>query len=262
MRNAFLAVAVCSSLCVAFGQTPEIIQRMVTNEVNSRAEKLRFVYESEERSARTGGHLWHEHVVETDDGPLRQLIAVDGTNLVPQESAAERRRLQQDMSHPASLHKAQAAMDADEARTLELLRNVPQAFLLTPAGSEDGCVSFAFHPNPNYVPASVEDGALQVLAGTISVREADARLCKLDATFTAPVEFGFGLLGHIDKGGHFLLIRRPVDLRAWKSTQIQVRIQGRIRLLKSISKDQSVTRTEVHLLPSHMSLVESEHYLK
>lgn len=262
MRYAFLALMVCCSLGTGFGQTPEIVQRMVTNELNSRAERLRFVYESEERSARTGGHLWHEHVVETDDGPLRQLIAVDGTNLSPQESAAERSRLQQILSHPAALHKAQAAIDADEARTLELLRNVPKAFLLTSAGSEDGCVSFAFHPNPSYVPSSMEDKALQVMAGTISVREADARLCKLDATFTAPVEFGFGLLGHIDKGGHFLLVRRPVDPKVWKSVQIKVRIQGKLLLFKSISKDQSVTRTEVRLLPSHLSLVDSEHYLK
>ena len=266
-KGALQATAALASLLIpwptsAFAQMPDAVQRMVNNEVNARAEKSRFVFESDERSERTGGHLWHEHIVETNDGPLRQLTAIDGKPLMAAQRQAERDRLLHAIQHPNELRKAKAAMDADEARTLDLLRNVPKAFTLTPVGGEEGCNLYAFQPNPAFSPASMEERVLTVMSGTISLREPMERLCKLDATFNAPVEFGFGLLGRLEKGGHFLLVRAPIDADNWKSKHIAVHVQGRLLLLKSISKNQDVQRTDVHVLPSGLSLLESERYLK
>ena len=73
--SAWLAVACLLCACASPGQDNGAVMRMANNELNAKGQSVRFSYLSEERSARTGGHLWREKVVEVDDGPMRRLSA-------------------------------------------------------------------------------------------------------------------------------------------------------------------------------------------
>ncbi len=85
------------------------------------------------------------------------------------------------------------------------------------------------------------------MAGTFSLKQPDDRLCTLDARIIHPVEFGFGMLGHIDQGGHFSLTRKQIE-------GISVHITGRILVLKSLTQDQEVVRSEVRVVPPSLTL--------
>jgi hypothetical protein len=233
------------------------VVQMAANEKAARAQEHHFSYFSEERSTRTGGHLWKEKVVETDDGVLRRLLTVDGRPLTPAQAQAEEQRIEGIVAHPAAFRKLNAGHTDDELKATQLLEILPRAFLISAAGEEKGCTRFSFRPNPAFQPSTYEERIIHVLEGTVSIKEPEDRLCKLEARITQPVEFGFGLLGKVNSGGHFELERAQVDPQNWKSVHISVHVDARILLLKSITRDQETTRTDIHIVPQHLPLVEA-----
>ena len=241
----------------AAGQDTALVNAMVGNEVLARKQEARYSYLSSERSARTGGHLWQEKVVETDDGSLRRLLAVDGKPLQPEQAKAEDDRILDIVRNPAAFQRENTAHRDDEARATDLLQLLPRAFLLTAAGESDGCARFSFRPNPAFQPATYEERVIHAMGGTVSLRQPMNRLCALEATILTPVEFAHGLLGTVGAGGHFGLARIPVAPSYWKSNRISLHVQGRILMLKSLTREQETDRTDVKLLPGHPTLAQA-----
>lgn len=241
----------------ARAQQSNVVTQMAANEKVARTQEQHFSYLSEERSTRTGGHLWKEKVVETDDGALRRLLAVDGHLLTAVQSEAEERRIEEIVAHPEAFRSLNRNHIDDEVKATQLLEILPKAFLISPAGEQDGCIRLSFRPNPSFRPSTYEERIIHVLEGTVSIKEPEDRLCKLEARITQPVEFGFGLLGKVNSGGHFELERAQVDSKNWKSMHISVHVDARILLLKSITRDQETTRTEIHTVHQHLSLAQA-----
>src|SRR5271169_89425 len=79
----------------------QIVNQMVDAETAAREKRQHFLYKREERSVRTKGHLWDELVVETTEGRMRRLVAVDGKPLSSSEQAAEDKRITYLVNHPA-----------------------------------------------------------------------------------------------------------------------------------------------------------------
>jgi hypothetical protein len=231
--------------------------RMVMNEKNARAEKGLFSYRSAERSTRTDGHLWDEKVVELNDGILRRLIAIDGRPLTQVESNSEADRIHNLIANPEDFRRLNESRRDDEAHAIQMLQLLPKAFVISPMGEEDGCVRFAFRPDPAFHPSSYEERVIHVMEGTVSVKEPENRLCKLQATVTQPVEFGYGLLGRLNTGGHFSLQRSSIDATNWKTIRINAHFEGKILFLKSLSHNQETTRSQIRLLPRQLTLTQA-----
>src|SRR5271165_4239253 len=66
----------------------QMVNQMVDAETVARAKRQYFLYRREERSVRTKGHLWDELVVETAEGRMHRLVAVDGKPLSDGEQSA------------------------------------------------------------------------------------------------------------------------------------------------------------------------------
>jgi hypothetical protein len=235
-------------------QDSGLVAKMAANEVTARQHQAHFAYTSEERSTRTGSHLWKENVVEIADGPLRRLIAIDGQPLTAGQAQAEQQRIDNLVAHPGDLRKLNQAHKDDEARATQLLQLLSTAFVLAPNGEVDGCTSFTFQPNPSFQPASYQERVAREMAGTVSLKQPEFRLCTLNAKIMRPVEFGFGMLGHIDQGGHFSLERKQLDAQNWKSDRIAVHVTGKILLLKSLAQDQEAVRTDIRVVPESLTL--------
>ena len=144
--------------------------RMVNGEEIARRQHKHFSYTSEERSTRTNGHLWEEKAVETDDGVLKRLIAVDRRPLSPSEAHAEERRIKDLVAHPAAFRRLSQSHEEDETHAIQMLQVLPQAFLISPDGQQQGCARFAFRPNPSFQPSTYEERVVHVLEGTLSVK--------------------------------------------------------------------------------------------
>ncbi len=245
---------------MAAQQTPlQMVNTMVHNERKAHTSEDRdlFRYTSEERSSRTGGHLWEEKIVERPAGVLRRLVAEDGKPLSAERAAAEDHRIADLVSDPDAFRSSNADRRADESRISHLLEILPKAVLLTPDGEQGGCVRIAYRPNPDYVPSSYDERIVHGLAGTVLIRASDMRLCGIDGHLVDRISFGYGLLGHIEKDSHFSMTRKPVTATDWKTSHISVHIDGKILLLKSFSRDQDSVHNDVQLLPSHLSMAQA-----
>ncbi|SEC18860.1 hypothetical protein [Terriglobus roseus] len=253
--------SVLASLCMAAlgvamcpAATPAIITAMASNETAARQHQSHFAYTSDERSDRTGGHLWREHVVEIGDGMLRQLVAVDGTPLTPAQAAAESQRLQALVANPDEFRRLAQAHKDDEVHATRLLQLLPRAFMIVPDGTKGECLQFRFEPDPNFQPSGFEERVGAAMAGTISVMEPTGRLCTLQASIQHPVTFGFGLIGRIEQGGNFRLERIPIKGSDWKTRAMSVHMGGKILLAKSLAKQQETVRTEIRAVPDGLTL--------
>jgi hypothetical protein len=239
-------------------RTPlQLVTAMVQNEKQARQHRTFFRYTSVERSSRTDGHLWTENVAETPDGLLRRLVAVDGKPLSADRAAAEDRRIAALVADPSALRSANADRRADEARVARLLAILPQALLFTADGMQGDCARIAFRPNAAFTPSTYDERVLHNLAGTILVSMPGERLCGIEGHLLDRVTFGFGLLGHIDQDSHFHVVRTAVTPADWKNSRIEVHVDGKILLLKSISRDTDATHSGAQPLPANLSLAQT-----
>lgn len=235
----------------------EMVTAMVKNEKHARQDRTYFRYTSFERSARTGGHLWKEKVAETPDGMLRRLIAEDGKPLTGHRALEENERIARLAADPSDLLAINADRRADEVRLGKLLDILPDALLFSADGADGDCTRIAFRPNPAFTPSTYDERVVHGLAGIILIHEPDDRLCGIRGHLVDRVTFGYGILGHIDKDSHFAVTRMPVTATDWKSTRIDVHVDGRILLLKSISRDEEAVHSGHEPLPANLSLAEA-----
>ncbi len=68
------------------------------------------------------------------------------------------------------------------------------------------------------------------------------------------VDFGYGFLGYVDKGGTFEVRREQVSDTHWKTSLVEVHIQGRVLLFHNVTKDQREARTDFRPVPHNISL--------
>lgn len=252
-----LAMGLLTAACLhtAAAQDPvSTVIRMAANEKAARVTRNHFIFLSKEKSTRTNNQLWTERVVETDDGPLRRLLRIDGRPLTPDESSAEDRRLQAIANNPDDFRRLNESSKDDEAHLLGLLSNLPTAFVLTPAGRDDDCTRFTFKPNPSFQPSGMEQRVIHVMEGTVSLKEPEDRLCLLQARIAQPVAFGFGIFGRINEGGNFTVERHLVNDHDWKTLHMAVHLDGKILMMKTLARDQETQRSDVRVVPLHIPL--------
>lgn len=253
------AVAATSSAPTA-GTDPapvSVVTAMVQAEKRARHDRTFFRYMSEERSSRTGGHLWRENVVETPEGMIRRLVAVDGQPLSKDRAAAEDRRIAALVGHPDTLRALNADRRSDEERVGRILDILPKAFLWTNDGMQGDCARISYRPNPDFTPSTYEERIIHGMAGTLLIRLPSTRLCAIDGHVVDRISFGYGLLGHIEKDSHFSVTRVPVTLTDWKNSDIEVHVDGKILLMKSISRDEKARHMNAQPLPPNLTLAQA-----
>jgi hypothetical protein len=249
------ACIACSSIHLYAAATPaQLINDVAWNERQAAKDRVRFMYLAEEKSTRTRGHLWTEKVVETDDGLLRRLIAEDGKPLPPKDAEAEDRRLSYLVAHPEEFRRLNQNRKDDEVRARDLLSMLPHAFLFEDHGAGNGCEVIAFRPDPAFHPANFQERVIHSMSGTVLVNTSAKRLCGIDAHLEHEVDFAFGLLGKVSQDGRASFTRKEVSPGNWKTAQVSVHIDGKLLLMKTISRDQESAHRDFKQIPGGLSL--------
>ena len=75
------------------------------------------------------------------------------------------------------------------------------------------------------------------------------------------MQFGYGILGHVDKGGTIEMGRVPVGPSQWKTALINIQLSGRMVFFKTINKQQYETRSDFHQVGSDLSLADASYLL-
>jgi hypothetical protein len=232
----------------------QVVDEMVANEGTAEKSLRMFLYVSEEKSERTGGHLWTERVAETQVGKIRMLMAEDGQALSGDRAAAERARLNDIAKHPESFEKSAAALKNDEKHAREMLSLLPKAFLLEGMREEGGFLRIDFRPDPAYAPQSLEERVIHGMAGSMLVDERVMRLHRIEGRLPADVSIGYGLLATIHAGSNFSTTRSRVDADEWKTVSLDTDISGRIIFFKAIGKKQHAIHRDFKRLPDSVSV--------
>jgi hypothetical protein len=231
----------------------QLVREMVYNELHDHDRHGYWRYWIE-RHAQKETRL--EEQVETTDGPVTRLVLSNGRPLDAASREQEQARLDHLLSSPAEQARRRQDYADDEKRIGRILVLLPDAFLYESAGDENGCIRLRFRPNPNYPAHSIEARIFHAMSGELWVNERSKRLARLDGRLEDNVDFGFGLLGRLYKGGWFRLDRTQASATDWKTARLEIHMSGRAFLLKSIARETSEQRGGFAPVPAGMNLAQ------
>ncbi|HEY4357828.1 MAG TPA: hypothetical protein VGN16_18900 [Acidobacteriaceae bacterium] len=229
---------------------------MTAREHEASSHHERFAYLSEERSDRTGGHLWTERVVETEQGCVRLLLAEDGKPLSPDRAREERAKLSDAIAHPDEFARRQQAAKGDDLRGRLLLDKLPDGFLIENARLEHGVWHMDFRPDPAYSPAGIEDRVMHSMTGSLAIDARQLRLIHLDGHLEDGVNIGYGLLATLRAGSNFALDKQEFE-GTWRPVHVVADFQGKALLFKDINRRTEYSRSEFRHLNPGITIVQA-----
>ena len=192
---------------------------------------------------RKSGKAELREVVETKDGDLDWLISVNGKPL-PEDQRSERERgLQRLISNPAELKRSQREKDEDQARSLRLLKTLPDALVFEYGEQRGDLVELKFKPKPHFRPPSHEAAVVHAMEGVLWVNARQKRLVEISGHLMRPVKFGGGLLGHLDAGGHFYVKQEEAQPGYWELAALEVDMKGKALFFKTIGVQEEIKRS-------------------
>ena len=197
-----------------------------------------------------------EDQVETTDGPITLLEQSNGRPLDAVRRLAEQDRLNHLLNSPQEQARFRQEHAEDEKRIGRIVTLLPDAFLYEYDGEENGCYRLRFRPNPEYPAHSVEARIFHSMNGELWVSARYKRLARLDGHLEENVDFGYGILGRLYKGGWFRLQRAQVSATDWKTERLEVHMSGRAMLFKTIARENSEIRGGFAPVPAGMSLAQ------
>jgi len=209
---------------------------------------------------------------ETKDAMAGMAIANDGKPLTAAQREAEEARLDQLMRNPEELKKKRQREKEDDERVERIVRSMPDAFLYEYDGTERGAdgigkegdelVRLKFRPNPKYEPPSRTEQVLAGMEGTLLIDASRYRIARIDGKLFKEVAFGWGILGHLDKGGHFLVEQGDVGDGTWDIRKMSLAFTGKILLFKHLDFKSNETLKNFRPVPRDLTFAQGVELLK
>ena len=243
---ALVAFCALSAFPQVSAQNPkQLMTDVCQNELHQRQQNALWASQVERR---TTGHVYREQEVDTVDGPVRRLLSVDGHEPSTSERKQDDDQIRDLKENPKARLMLRRNREAQEKKVDDLLRVVPGIFLFEGQGKQGDFERLAFVPNPAYKPATYEEMALHALSGVVLVDLREKRLARFSGTLTQPVNFGHGLLGHLNKGGMIEVNRVCLSPGQWGTSLFQTDFDGRFAF-KNIGKHLDETRNDFEPVP-------------
>lgn len=226
----------------------QLVREVIYNELHDRGRDSQWEYRIE--CVSTTQNVVREQV-ETAAGPVFRVVAENGSALDAAKREKEDQRLQAYVNDPAAIARAKRAHQDDERHLAAAMRVLPQALLFDYKEAPAGDVAqITFRPNPAFVPSGYEGRIVHALNGTMTVNLRTKRMVGMLGVVGQRVDFGYGLLGHVDQGGWFRIHRRQVSAEHWMTDLVDVHLQGKLLMMKTVSKDQREVRSDFRPVPA------------
>ena len=87
------------------------------------------------------------------------------------------------------------------------------------------------------------------------------RLAAFNGHLTRDVKFGLGLLGHLDKGGHFEVRQAEVVPGHWDMTTMSLEMTGKALLFATIGMRKREHHRDFHQVADDLTLTEAANIL-
>jgi hypothetical protein len=270
MNASSLAAASPSSSSQDSPSPIELVRAAVANEVAAANDtSTKHMFRSHKRNPQGSQTRLY---VETREAVAGMTIAYNDKPLTPEQMQGEEGRLAGLVGNPEQLRRKHAQEQDSADRTLRIVKALPDAFLYDFDGEEPGTADLGkdgarmlrlkFRPNPAYeAPSHVED-VLAGMQGVVLIDAAARRVARIDGTLFKEVSFGWGILGHLDKGGHFLIEQRDVGDGSWGVSRMTLSFNGRILLFKTIAIKSDEVFSDFRRVPADTTFAQGVVLLK
>jgi hypothetical protein len=185
------------------------------------------------------GRSTTKEIVETKDGDVARLLDAGGHPLEGDANQTEVDRLNNLLAHPEiQEHRHKREME-DSNRANEMLRLLPDAFLYhfedMVTGPSGPAYRLTLKPNPSFNPPDREAEVYAGMAGELWIDQKQERMVKLDVHLIADVNFGWGILGRLDKGGSILVEQTDVGNNHWEQYHFKLNLHGKALMFKTLN---------------------------
>ncbi len=247
----------------------DLVREAVNNEVRSSTGGPHFMFR-EVSDGPDGSKT--KLIVETRDAMAGLLIATNGRPLTADQRQAEEQRLNHLVNDPADLDKKCKREKEDADRTARIMRAFPEAFLFEEDGTLPGetdlgapgdeLVRLKFRPNPKYAPPSHVEQILTGLQGTMLIDSKEHRIARIDGILIKEVGFGWGILGHLDRGGHFIVQQGDMGGGHWEITRMDLAFTGKVLMFKTLNIRDKEVYSDFRPAPQGLTFAQGVDLLK
>jgi hypothetical protein len=249
---------------VAFSQSVEadlaisandLARAVVANELRAQDENhSRWMYRVDREEQ---GKKKAKEVVQTGQGSLDRLVAVDGHPLNAREQQDERERIKNLIRNAAEQQRLEQTKKKDAEQCKAFFKMIPDALTFSYAGRDGELIKLSYRPNPSFQPPSREARVFHAMEGEMWVHGTQRRLVRIQGQLVADVKFAGGLLGHLQKGGHFHVEQRELLPGQWDLTFMEVDMKGKALFFKTIAVQEKEYRSDFQTIPDGLTLVEA-----
>jgi hypothetical protein len=248
----------------------ELLRKSVQNEVKSaNDDSTRFLFRGIKTTPKGSTTRIY---VETKDATAGMVVAYNGNPLTSEQRRDEEARFGRFATNPEELRKKRQQEKENAENSLRITRALPEAFLYEYAGEEQGSpgmgrpgstlVKLKFQPNPKYEPPSRVEEILTGMQGYILLDPVHHRIAGIDGTLFKEVGFGWGILGHLDRGGRFFVQQQQVDDNLWEISSMTLNFTGRILMFKSLNINSTEVFSGFKRVPSDITFAQALELLK
>jgi hypothetical protein len=255
---ALLSIAAAFSQSASAGppiSANDLVRAVVANELKAQAGAHgRWMYrvDREERGKKKA-----KEVVQTSQGSLDRLVAVDGQPLNAKEQQDERERIENLVRNPAEQQRLEQTKKKDAEQCRAFFRMIPDGLTFIYAGRDGDLIKLSYRPNPSFQPPSREARVFHEMEGEMWVHETQRRLVRIRGQLVADVKFAGGLLGHLEKGGHFNVEQRELLRGQWDLAFMEVDMKGKALFFKEIDVSEKEYRSDFRTVPDGLTLTEA-----
>jgi hypothetical protein len=281
-----LAVLIISSLAVMWAvSAPAWVQSSTPETLPAPIALVRTTVANEIAAANDGSvkHMFRDYkkyaqgsqtriYVETREAMAGMTIAYNDNPLTPQQLQSEEGRLSGLVNNPQQLERKRRQEKEETDHTLAIVKALPDAFIFSYDGTEAGTARLGrdgvqlmrlrFRPNPTYRPPSHVEDVLVGMSGFLLIDPEAHRIARIDGTLFKEVTFGWGILGHLDRGGHFLVEQQGLPEGSWEISRMSLNFNGKILLFKTIAIKSEEVFSDFQRVPASLSFAEGVQMLK
>jgi len=210
--------------------------------------------------------------VQTTEATAGLLIANDDKPISAQQLQDESAHLEHLATNRDELRRKQKQEREDAEHALRIVEALPEAFVYEFDGIEPGrdgvgkvgdeLVRLKFRPRPHYTPPSHVEQVLLGMEGYLLIDQNACRLAKIEGTLFREVSFGWGILGHLDKGGSFIVEQADVGDGTWDVTRMQLNFTGKIMMVKTLAIKSEETLRDFRRVPDNLTFAKGIELLK
>jgi hypothetical protein len=196
-------------------------------------------------------------VIETSEGRADRIVLFNGEPLSPDQQAKQQHRLEKLLSEHDAVKNELKEQKSETQRRIRLVKAFPKAFFFDHAGVEKGLLRFNFRPNPDFSPKDRETQMYRGMEGSVWIEPRQERIVRIQGMLVKDVSFGWGIVGHLNKGGIYEISQTQLAPEEWRITKLDVDLKGKMFLFNSFRFQRKEMNSRFQPVSSEMTFQEA-----